>query len=67
MSDEVWIDLPGYEGIYQVSSAGKMRNRKGRILKGFKSANGRLYFCASKDGVQEDIWFDEIKFPEPAP
>lgn len=30
---EIWKDIPGYEGIYQASNTGFIRNRKGLILK----------------------------------
>ena len=29
---EIWKDIPGYEGIYQVSDRGRVRNRKGLLL-----------------------------------
>ncbi|CAH2465039.1 NUMOD4 domain-containing protein [Bacillus mycoides] len=37
--EEIWIDIKGYEGIYQVSSTGRFRSldrigQDGRILKG---------------------------------
>lgn len=39
MENEIWRDIPGYEGLYQVSSQGRIMNIKsGRILKG--STNG---------------------------
>lgn len=30
--EEIWRDIVGYEGLYQVSNTGKVRNKKGRIL-----------------------------------
>ena len=30
---EIWKDIPGYDGKYQASSLGRVRNRKGRILR----------------------------------
>lgn len=45
---ETWRDIPGYEGLYQVSSLGRVRSLKyrqkdmTRILKQFK--DGRAYF-----------------------
>ncbi|MFB5253063.1 NUMOD4 domain-containing protein [Bacillus mycoides] len=37
--EEIWIDVKGYEGFYQVSSTGRLRSldrigQDGRILKG---------------------------------
>ena len=55
MEKEIWKDIPGYEGLYQVSSEGRVKSlkRKGvgqdRILK--PSDNGRGYYqsCLVKD------------------
>lgn len=30
---EVWKEVPGYEGLYQISNMGNLRNRTGRLLK----------------------------------
>lgn len=30
---EVWLDVPQYKGIYQVSNLGNIRNKKGKLLK----------------------------------
>jgi|GEM_PF-1593221 len=62
---EVWKDVPGYEGLYQVSSLGKFRSydslkiafgkgyytQKGRILKQSKEKNGYLRIALFKDLV----------------
>ena len=32
MNDEIWKDIAGYEGKYQVSNAGRVRNNHGKIL-----------------------------------
>lgn len=63
MEEEIWKDIEGYEGIYQVSSLGKIKsfrnNRysvfkekgKYKILKGTKSKNGyRLVTLINKFG-----------------
>lgn len=44
---EVWRDIPGYEGLYEVSSAGRVRNlaRGGRLLKPWKHPAG--YVCVT--------------------
>ena len=31
---ELWKDVAGYEGVYQVSDLGRVRNAKGHVLKG---------------------------------
>ena len=33
MVDEIWKDIEEYEGIYQISNKGRIRNKKGRILR----------------------------------
>ncbi len=52
--NEVWKDIPGYEGIYQVSNAGRVRSltrkvynytKPGRVLKQFRNINGYLYLA----------------------
>lgn len=52
MTQEIWKDIPNYEGIYQASNLGNIRsldrkvwnyNKKGRILKQNKSTSGYLY------------------------
>lgn len=52
---EVWAPVRGYEGLYEVSDAGRVRSlprstTKGRILKQQVSKrNGYCYVCLSKD------------------
>ena len=38
---EEWREVKGYEGIYQISSLGRIRNSYGRILKPETSRNGQ--------------------------
>ena len=37
---ELWVDLPGYEGLYQVSNLGSVRRPDGKVLKGSLNSNG---------------------------
>ena len=39
---EIWKDIKNYEGLYQVSNLGKIKNSKGKILKGSKDRRGYL-------------------------
>lgn len=53
--DEVWKDIEGYEGLYQVSSLGKVRSlprntTSGKILKPITHKNGYLFVVLCKDG-----------------
>lgn len=51
MISEIWRDVPNYEGLYQVSNTGKVRNaRSGRVLKPHRQGSGYLQTMLSKDG-----------------
>ena len=58
---EIWKDIAGYEGLYQVSNMGRVKslNYKGtgkeRILKGSKASNGYLQVLLYKDGKRK--WY----------
>lgn len=64
--EEIWKDIPGYEGYYQVSSFGRVKsvdrisykngiplNLKGKILKIRRSSNGYISVVLSKDAVRK--------------
>lgn len=40
--EEIWKDIEGYEGLYQISSLGKIKNKEGKILKTRKDTGGYL-------------------------
>ena len=42
---EVWQDIPGYEGRYQASTYGRIRNQYRKILKPYMSNNGYYLIC----------------------
>lgn len=48
---EIWKDIKGFEGLYQVSSYGNVRSyyRGGRILKPKKDKDGYLEVCLRKN------------------
>lgn len=47
----MWKDIEGYEGLYQVSTLGRVKNsRTGRVLKVGKIGNGYLIVNLYKDG-----------------
>lgn len=66
-NEEVWKDIEGYEGLYQVSGFGiirsldrvinmkdgRKRNVKGKELKPTKQNTGRLFVTLYKDGHKE--------------
>jgi hypothetical protein len=50
---EHWRDISGYDGIYQVSNQGQVRNtHTSKILQPVRIKNGRLYISLSSDGFQ---------------
>lgn len=58
--NEIWAEIKGYEGLYQVSNYGRVRslnyNRTGgvrEIATQLNKATGYIYCCLSKDGKQK--------------
>lgn len=50
--EEVWKDIEGYEGLYQVSNLGRVKRvTTGRILKGMVSGSGYIQVDLSKQGA----------------
>ena len=49
---EQWKNIEGYEGLYQVSDDGRIRNSKGKMLKNVKNSWGYLQVGLHKDGKQ---------------
>jgi len=50
---EKWRDIHGYDGVYQVSDLGQVRNTQtSKILHPTKLKNGRIYVTLSIDGFQ---------------
>lgn len=47
--EEVWRDISGYEGLYQVSNFGNVRNTKGKILKQTNGNSGYKRVFLFKD------------------
>ena len=56
LNKEQWIDLAGYDGMYQVSDLGRVRSRKSgewKVLDGGKMKNGYLNVSLWKDGKKK--------------
>lgn len=58
MENEIWQDLEGYEGIYEVSSFGQIRSyprqgTKGGIMVGHADKKGYINITLRKDGIQQ--------------
>lgn len=49
MSTEIWKDIDGFDGRYQVSTWGRVRSLKG-ILKPYENAKGYLKIGLTKNG-----------------
>ena len=63
--EEIWKDIPDYEGLYQVSNLGRVkslpkewvggngviRKHNGKILKGWKDPRGYYKTCLCKDSI----------------
>ncbi len=53
---EVWKDIPGYEGLYQVSNIGRIKSlRKDRILKLIIARNGYCRIQLCNNGLKEKL------------
>lgn len=48
---EEWRDVKHYEGIYEVSNLGRVRNKRKQILKQFKEDTGYLSVKLHKEGI----------------
>lgn len=68
--NELWKDIPNYEGIYQISNLRKIkrlkRMNKGKLLheKEMKfSKNGNYdVVCLTKDGKTKNYYVDKLMF-----
>ena len=55
---EIWKDIEGFEGLYQVSSFGRVKSlygKKEHILKPGKRGAGYLFVVLCKDGKKKNI------------
>ena len=53
LKNEVWRDIDGYDGVYQVSDLGRVRSRKSgewKVLKAYKDKDGYSIVCMYRDG-----------------
>lgn len=49
---EIWADISGYDGKYQVSTWGRVRNASG-VMKPYKNEKGYLKICLTKESVRK--------------
>lgn len=64
---EIWKDVQGYEGLYQVSNLGRVKSlirgyywQKERILKPRKNHDGYLRFTLCKDGKTKTFYIHRL-------
>lgn len=53
MKEETWKPVIGYEGLYEVSDFGRVRNAEGHIIKPKVNQNGYLQLHLHKDGKRK--------------
>lgn len=54
MDKELWKDVTGYEGLYQVSNFGKVRKVDGTLMQGNINSYGYHVVSLTKDGKKKD-------------
>ena len=62
-TEEVFKDIPGYEGVYQISDLGRVKSLKlnrERILKPIVSGNGYLFVNLFCEGKQKNITVHQL-------
>lgn len=52
--EEIWVDIKGYEGIYQVSNLGRVKNVQRNKIRKLNSVNGYYQITLSKNGVKKN-------------
>ena len=70
MTEEIWRPVVGYEGLYEVSSYGRVRSldrydrrnqfRKGKLLKNRDNGNGYLICILSKNGIVKNKYIHRL-------
>lgn len=69
--NEIWKDIPTYEGIYQISNTRKVKrlkriNEKGRLLREkemkFTSNGGYDVISLTKDGKSKIYYIDRLMY-----
>ena len=64
--NEIWKDIEGYEGLYQISNLGRVKSlgnnktRKEKILKSSKNTNGYLLVNLHKEGKQKHYYIHRL-------
>ena len=56
----IWKDIKGYEGLYQVSDKGEVRNKSNKILKPFDNGNGYKKIMLFKDNKRTPYYIHRL-------
>lgn len=59
---EIWKDIAGYEGLYQVSNCGQVRNRKGKVITLYfrDKKNNTLCIGLSKNSIKKKLYVHRL-------
>lgn len=57
---EKWKDIPDYEGLYQISDLGRVKNSKNQILKSSKRYDGYVKVNLSKNGEKKTYYLHRL-------
>ena len=63
LKNEVWKDIPYYEGLYQVSNLGRVKSlkfKKTKLLKPGKKPSGYLYVVLTKEKKQKNYYIHQL-------
>ena len=70
MIEEIWRPIEGYEGLYEISSYGRVKSvdrydrrnqfRKGKLLKNKDNGNGYLICSLSKNGIVKNKYIHRL-------
>lgn len=52
---EIWKPIVGYEALYEISSAGRVRRTDGRILKPWRTRNGYIHATLCRDKAKKHV------------
>jgi len=58
--NEIWEDIPNYEGLYKISNLGRLKNCKHGILKLKKDKDGYLWYNLSKHGIKKPYFIHRL-------
>lgn len=60
MVEEIWKDIPGYEGLYQVSNLGSVYSARRKKRLSASTKNTYIIVCLSKDGKQKPFYIHRL-------